>query len=165
MLSMACCAWGGTREKEMSPTDCKPSESRTQVSPFGGLLCDEGEDARDRSDDRPEDEHRQERAGEATAALEHPLGAGEQRLEGGGEHRGEEQRRAEGPDDVDRERDGHGEERPEGAPGPRRRGPRPQRRAGAFARGWGDTLRHAQILRTENRGHHTQPVPIELAWR
>ena len=31
---MACCAWGGTREKEMSPTDCTPSESRTQVSPL-----------------------------------------------------------------------------------------------------------------------------------
>src|SRR5438132_2962488 len=30
---MAYCAWGGTREKEMSPTDCTPSESRTQVSP------------------------------------------------------------------------------------------------------------------------------------
>src|SRR5438445_3142696 len=34
MLSMAYCAWCGTREKEMSPTDCTPSESRTQVSPL-----------------------------------------------------------------------------------------------------------------------------------
>ena len=30
---MACCAWGGTRDKEMSPTDWTPSESRTQIKP------------------------------------------------------------------------------------------------------------------------------------
>ena len=34
---MTCCAWGGTREREMSPTDWTPRESRTQVSPW--VIC------------------------------------------------------------------------------------------------------------------------------
>lgn len=37
MWSMACCACGGTRESEMSPTDWTPGESRTQVNPW--VVC------------------------------------------------------------------------------------------------------------------------------
>jgi len=98
------------------------------------------------SDDRPENEHREQCAGKPAAALEQALGAGEQRLEGGGQHGGEEERRAERPDDVDGEPPRQRRTAPRRSAGGRRRGAGAQGRTAAFERRGGDTLDIPRVM-------------------
>src|SRR5438128_619007 len=109
------------------------------------FLRGEGKNARNGSDDRPENEECDQRAGEAAASFEQPLGPGKKRLEGRRQDGSKEQGRPERPDDVDREGDGQGEQRPESAPAPRGRSPRAQRGTGgreAFERRRDGSLGH-----------------------